>query len=104
MVASWASSRGQIGLTGGPACGGGGGGAPGDICASAGEASTTLPSSTAETRILLGRSTFNFSGITGQQEKSRNPQEPRLLPIAASGGSVTSFPRRRCGGNISAGR
>src|SRR5690242_18797055 len=106
MVASCASSRGQTGLTAGggapgaaPGGGGGGGCIGGCICARAPPLSIRLPSRTAQASIVLEEEAINGSGISGQQG-IREASQARPLPIAASVGSVTSFPRRGCGRNI----
>ena len=72
---------------------------PGCICASAAELASRLPSSAAQASIRLEEKAFNVSGMSGQ-EGIREPYQARSPPIAASGGSVTSFPRRRCGRNL----
>src|SRR5882757_841224 len=92
MVASWASSRGHIGLTGAPpACGGCGGGAP---CA---RASIVMQSRAAPARIDRETETLKVSGISSHSS-TRLSRRQGGLALAASRGSVTSFPGRRCGG------
>src|SRR6185437_6744407 len=106
-VASCPSSRGQIGLTAGgaPACGGapggggGGGCMPGCICANALVLSSKLPSSAAQVSIFLAEKAFDVSGMYPANRDSARLQG-RGRPIAASSGSVTSFPRPWCGGNL----
>src|SRR5258707_9277397 len=98
MVASCASSRGHIGLTGAPC----GGGAAGFICAQASTLSALAPSSAAQARIHREKGVISVSGISGHSSDSaqgceRREARPTRLPLAASRGSVTSFPGRRCG-------
>src|SRR5437016_12420402 len=71
MVASCASSRGHIGLTGGPWVGGGGG-AAGFICAKAPELSARPPNRAAQARIRPGKGAVKFFGISGHYEELRS--------------------------------
>jgi hypothetical protein len=72
---------------------------PGCICcANAAEPASKLPSSAAQASIRLEEKAFNVSA-SGQQG-IRESYQARLPAIAASGGSVTSFPRHRCGRNL----
>jgi hypothetical protein len=101
IVASCISSRGHIGLRGGP-CEGGGGGAAGFICAGALELSARPPSRAAQEAIRRSSGVVKLFAISGRYEGFRRGGKsyPQMRPhIPASQGSVTSFPGHRCGGN-----
>ncbi|HWZ38164.1 MAG TPA: hypothetical protein VNY08_07685 [Bradyrhizobium sp.] len=66
---------------------------PGCVCANAAEPASRPQSSAAQASIRLEEKAFNVSGMSGQQG-IRESYQARPPPITASGGSVTSFPRR----------
>jgi hypothetical protein len=106
MVANCASSRGHIGLTGAPCCCGGGGAG---ICAQASTLSAPTPRAQRRPNPSGEGSASAFQAYPAIRNDSARLRKPKARPrarqgaakaahIAASRGSVTSFPGRRCGG------
>src|SRR5579863_7121554 len=95
MVANCASSRGHIGLTAAPPCGGGG--APGPACAWASTPSTVAASNTAQAKIrleidLVGEK-IKDSDISGHEgDSARASRKPQARP---TGPSHTRFSGQR---------